>query len=122
MVTKCRALASKVLALLVCVGILGASFESFHHAVDADAACLIAVAAHDASAHRVGAQPSSSSPAPDHCFFCHWARSFRLTSSPAKRLAARQIEPGPRPVLTAVRLAVAPDLSNLPARAPPQFS
>jgi hypothetical protein len=121
-VTKWRALACKALALVLCAGIFGASLDLHHHAIDHDAACQIAVAAHDASAHRIGAQQSSSSPASDHCFFCHWARSFRLTSSPAKRVAGRQVERTFRPVHAAVRLAVAPDLSNLPARAPPQFS
>jgi hypothetical protein len=113
-------LARNALALLVCAGVLASSFEAHRHAVD-DLACLIPLVAHDASAHRVGAEPAPS-PSADHCVFCHWARAFRLTASAARRLAARQAESGARVVHVAVTLAAAPALSNLPARAPPQFS
>lgn len=122
MVTTLRRLASRALALLVCASVLGASFEAFHHAIDDDIACLAAVIEHDAADHRIDAATSSPAHAPDHCFFCHWARTFRLTQSPAKRLIARQAESTVRLVHAAVTLAAAPDLSELPARAPPQFS
>ena len=122
MVTTLRRLASKALALFVCASVLGASFESFHHAIDDDFACLAAVVAHDEADHRIGAEPSLPGHAPDHCFFCHWARTFRPTPSTARRLAPRQAESAVRLVHAAVRLAAAPELSRLPARAPPQFS
>ena len=122
MVKALRLLASRMLALLVCAGVLGASFESFHHGFDDDLACLSAVPQHDAADHRIGVTPASTAPEPDHCVFCHLARAFRLTASPARRLAARQVESITRVVHAAVTLAAAPALSALPARAPPRFS
>jgi hypothetical protein len=98
------------------------SLESLHHAIGDDVACVTAFTAHDAAAHRIGAEPALSDASPGHCLFCHWTRAFRPAPSSAKRLTARQSTPAGRIVHAAVTLAAAPELSRLPARAPPQVS
>ena len=55
---------------------LGAGIIALPHAGDGDAACLAPVAAHDESAHYIGASPTQVPRDTDHCFLCHSVRSF----------------------------------------------
>ena len=62
--------------LLLTVATLIGSLSLPHAAdcVDADDGVILVV--HDATAHRIGGH-APIDPQPDHCLFCHWARSFR---------------------------------------------
>jgi hypothetical protein len=66
---RARAVALALLVALVALGGVSVHGAECH---DADAA----VAAHDASAHRLDA-PRSESGHPLHCILCHWARTPR---------------------------------------------
>jgi hypothetical protein len=99
---------------------IGASFDSLHHAfANDDAACGVLPTIHDASAHRIGGGSAAPQSEPDHCFICHWARAFRLAPGSVARGAVRQVLVVVVVAHAAVRLAAAPDLSHLPARSPP---
>jgi len=66
-------------ALLASLASLGGSLYA-PHAVDChDADCGTILVAHDASAHRLTADPGAAETHPLHCLVCHWARSFRPT-------------------------------------------
>ena len=63
--------------LLLSLAALGVSFYAPHPADCHDADCGAILVVHDASAHRLTANPSTAEPQPLHCLVCHWARSFR---------------------------------------------
>jgi hypothetical protein len=73
-----RSTASGVAAtLLMSLATLGVSLYAPHPVDCHDAECGTILVAHDASAHRVGANTSTADTHPLHCLVCHWARSFR---------------------------------------------
>jgi hypothetical protein len=64
-------------ALLAMMATLGTAVYVPHAADCHDPDCGFIVVAHDASAHRLIANPSGAKNQPLHCLACHWARSFR---------------------------------------------
>jgi hypothetical protein len=65
---------SRALSALLIVGVLGGS-SGFHFGDD-DLLCALE-RVHDASAHRIQKSSGRPTSAPNHCFLCHWQRSFR---------------------------------------------
>jgi hypothetical protein len=109
-----RRLASFV-AVLVLVATLPATFPTFHDDGD-DPLCSPALVVHDHAAHRIGAA-SSLTPAPEHCFLCHWLQSQRVPT-----ITTRFVPPAVQSAaLTHVDLpsAVATLATNRSGRAPP---
>jgi hypothetical protein len=73
-----RSRASGIAAtLLLSLATLGVSLHVPHPADCHETDCGAILVAHDASAHRVGANTSTADTHPLHCLVCHWARSFR---------------------------------------------
>jgi len=106
--------------VLLAVGTVGASLESLSHVDAAHAdACLTVSAAHDASAHRIGAGSDPHEGGTPHCLACHWARSLRF----GVEAIADAGRPDDSFTLTAARTArcaPAPVRSNLQPRSPPR--
>ena len=104
--------------LLLSLATLGASLYSPHPADCHDADCGVILVAHDASAHRLTANPSAAGTQPLHCLVCHWARSFRpsievrfLTTPAATRGVTLHVE--------SFTAAVTAPVAQPPLRAPP---
>ncbi|HXE80145.1 MAG TPA: hypothetical protein VNK41_05305 [Vicinamibacterales bacterium] len=97
-IRRWRAPAVLVLAAM-CAGPLGVP----HLDALGDAACAPPATAHDAAAHRFTASASADDGHHQHCFVCHWARSFSVllrgtghadTPAPAaERLHTAALEP-----------------------------
>lgn len=117
MMSWLRAWPGRLLALVLAIGMGSASLEQLRHAGEDDAACAIRVVAHDAADHAFTAAVPGD--AADHCFICHWARSLRLSPAAATRTVAMSAVAAVRLVPFDVLPASAPQLSRLPARAPP---
>jgi hypothetical protein len=107
-------------ALVLALSTAGASFEVLlHDKAGHDPACVSGFAPHDPSAHRFqNASSSTSTDHGSHCLACHWARSFRHTSSSA-HATPRLADAGAHRVARHIGHAGAPALAQLPARSPP---
>ena len=98
-------------------GLLGHTLAAeYSHADAASHSELIAVA-HDAHAHRIGAATQSAAHAHEHCYVCHWVRSFRPAEQ-SHRVGADRLSAG-RLDLGFSTLPNHPVVSQLPARSPP---
>jgi hypothetical protein len=114
-----RAWARTVAAtLLVSLASLGMSLYA-PHAVDChDVDCGTILVAHDASAHRLTADPSAPETHPLHCLVCHWARSFRPRSE-VRFLTAPAAQAGVVVHVEYVTAAVSAPVAQPPLRSPP---
>jgi len=105
-------------ALLLLVGLCAGPLVLPHADPLGDAACAPVLTSHDEHAHRFTSAGSPQDTHPQHCYTCHWARSFPVlvrmeghVESPsvsAERLHAPAVQP---------RHQIAWALS--PGRAPP---
>ena len=103
--------------LLLASGLLGESLGADHAHHEAAASCEAVAIAHDAHAHRIGAADRLAEHAHEHCYVCHWVRSFRPADRSrrigADRLVAGRLELG----FSALQNQLV--VSQLPARSPP---
>ena len=119
MMTWFRAQARSVAAtLLLSLATLGVSFYAPHPADCHDVACGAILVAHDASAHRLTANPSAAETHPRHCLVCHWARSFRPRIE-VRFLTAPAATPGVTIHVEYFTAAVTARVAQPPLRSPP---
>jgi hypothetical protein len=117
---KCLRRQRAMLAVVGCVlvyGLLDHTLAAEHSHADAASHSELVAVAHDAHAHRIGATTQSAAHVHEHCYICHWVRSFR----PAKqshRVGADRLSAG-RLDLGFSALPNHPVVSQLPARSPP---
>lgn len=104
--------------LLLSLATLGVSLYAPHPADCHDVDCGTILVAHDASAHRVGANTSTVDTHPLHCPVCHWARSFRphITTTFVATPAAYT---GIRLQFDLITVARNPQVAQPPLRSPP---
>ncbi|HAK55419.1 MAG TPA: hypothetical protein DCP38_08055 [Acidobacteria bacterium] len=104
-------------ATILVTGLAGEALALDHGHHEVGAICQPAGVQHDADAHRIGAAERSSEHAHEHCYVCHWVRSFRPAEQ-SRRIGADRLVAGQLhyPLNSASgRLVV----SQLPARSPP---
>jgi hypothetical protein len=107
-----------VLAATVLVtGLAGEAVALDHGHHEVGALCPLTGVEHEADGHRLSAVGRSPEHAHEHCYVCHWVRSFRPAEQSSRvgadRLVAGQLDYA----LSSIsgRLVV----SQLPARSPP---
>jgi hypothetical protein len=103
--------------LLLASGLLGEALAVDHSHVEAGALCGLGTVAHNAHAHRIGAADRSAEHAHEHCYVCHWVRSFRPAEQ-SRRVEADRVLAG-RLDLDFSRLPDHLVVSQVPARSPP---
>lgn len=76
------------LTALVLAGLLTGPLVLPHADPFGDAACAPAPSSHDAAAHRFAPDAPADDSHPQHCFTCHWARSFPVLLRAAMPVAS----------------------------------
>ncbi len=99
-------------------GLLAGPLATVHAELEGDPDCDVTVVSHDPDAHVIGSRAASPTDDREHCYTCHWSRSFGSPLAP-------EAHPGlaaPRGTRVHVSLWL-PDgfqaVSGIPARSPP---
>jgi len=113
-----RAATRNAAALILLVGVSTGPLVLPHLDPLGDAACAPGLVSHDAAAHRFTAAGAAHDSHAQHCFTCHWARSFQALVRTAGHVESPAAAPG-----SLRRCAVQPRhqiaWALVPGRAPP---
>ena len=103
--------------MLLASGLLGESLAFDHSHFEAGAPYDLGTITHDPHAHRIGAADRSAERAHEHCYVCHWVRSFRPAEQ-SRRIEVDRFVVG-RLDFDFSRLRNRLVVSQVPARSPP---
>jgi len=93
------------------------SIAALVHEAD-DTACQPVLVHHDETAHCIGAERTAPN-VPQHCAVCHWLHSLQTVVTASS--VAVPARPAAHLCISSRPTVVSQAISDLPARAPPQF-
>ena len=80
--------------MVLVVGVFAELAGFAHTDLDASHAYEGIVVIHDASAHRIGAWSASAEQAHEHCYVCHWVRSFHPAQTAGRGVSTDRVLAG----------------------------